>query len=161
MFVAAASSIAVVGGSVADCIDAGLSVVPPDSRYADAIRRGADLASSSVSAEGAIDAIHAGYGHLHWVHVLNNSALLAFALMRSDGDFADAVTTVVSGGWDTDSNGATAGALCGAIGGAASIPAAWTAPLHNRLASSLRGFDGIGFDVLAQRTLDAAERAKP
>ena len=86
------------------------------------------------------------------MHALNNSALLAFALARSDGDFDRAITTAVSGGWDTDSNGATVGSICGALAGAAGLPAAWTAPLRNRLATSVPGFDGIGFDELARRT---------
>ena len=58
------------------------------------------------------------------------------------------------GGWDTDSNGATVGSVVGALTGAAALPAAWSTPLRNRLATSLPGFDGIGFDELAARTAD-------
>jgi ADP-ribosylglycohydrolase len=61
----------------------------------------------------------------------------------------------VSGGWDTDSTGATAGSICGALTGAAGLPPAWTDPLANRLSSSIPGFDGIGFDELARRTVAA------
>ena len=114
MFVAAASSVAVVASSIGECVEAGLSVVPAASRYAAAIRRGTELGHSRLDPEAAIDTIYAEFGHLHWVHVLNNAALLAFALTRSEGDFATAITTVVSGGWDTDSTGATAGSICGA-----------------------------------------------
>jgi hypothetical protein len=64
---------------------------------------------------------------------------------------------VVSGGWDTDSNGATAGSVTGLLAGSpAALPAAWTAPLDNRLASTVAGFDGIGFDALARRTAAVA-----
>jgi ADP-ribosylglycohydrolase len=153
MFVAAASSAAVVSSSVAECIDAGLSAVPPGSRYAKAIRRGVELGYSSLDTESAIDALYAEFGHLHWVHVLNNAALLAFALARSDGDFTTAITTVVSGGWDTDSTSATAGSICGALTGAPRLPPAWVEPLANRLSTSIPGFDGIGFDELARRTV--------
>jgi len=160
MFVAAASAAAVVGTSVDECIEGGLSVVPPDSRYARAIGRGVELARSSMSDDRAIDALYDDYGHLHWVHVLNNSALLAFALTRSGGDFTTAITTAVAGGWDTDSTGATVGALCGALTGAAALPAPWVDPLRNRLSSSVGGFanldDGrIGFDELARRVAAA------
>jgi ADP-ribosylglycohydrolase len=99
--------------------------------------------------------LDAEFGHLHWVHVLNNAALVAFALMRSGGDFTAGITTVVAGGWDTDSNGATVGSICGAITGATGLPAEWIDPLRNRLHSSLRGFDGITFDELAERTATA------
>ena len=156
MFVAAACSTAVTGAPVGGCIDAGLSVIPRDSRYAAAIRRGVELGESSASLDDALDALCEEFGHLHWVHVLNNSALVAFALARSGGDFAVGVTTVVAGGWDTDSNGATVGSICGAISGAANLPDDWTRPLRNVLHSSIRGFDGISFTELADRTAAAA-----
>jgi ADP-ribosylglycohydrolase len=155
MFVAAACSLAVTGASVGECIDAGISVVPHGSRYAAAIRRGAGLGESRSPLDDALDELYDGFGHLHWVHVLNNAALVAFALMRSGGDFAKGITTVVAGGWDTDSNGATVGSICGAITGAANLPADWIAPLRNRLHSSIRGFDAISFDELADRTAAA------
>ncbi|CAN5798647.1 hypothetical protein BH24ACT5_BH24ACT5_01110 [soil metagenome] len=155
MFVAAACSMAVVTASIDVCIDAGLSVVPPQSRYARAIARGVELGLSTLTDEQAIDAIYAEFGHLHWVHTLNNSALVAFALTRGHGNFEQSVTTVVSGGWDTDSNGATVGSLCGALAGASMLPAAWVDPLRNRLSTSVAGFDGIGFDELARRTSSA------
>jgi ADP-ribosylglycohydrolase len=153
MFVAAASSAALVASSIDECIEAGLSVVPAGSRYATAVRRGVELGRGGLDAEAAIDALYAEFGHLHWVHVLNNAALLGFALARSGSDFDTAITTVVSGGWDTDSTGATAGSICGALTGAAQLPPAWIEPLGNRLSSSMPGYDGIGFDELARRTV--------
>ena len=155
MFVAAASSVALVASSIDECVEAGLSVVPTASRYATAVRRGTELGHGRLGSEAATDTIYAEFGHLHWVHVLNNAALLAFALTRSEGDFATAVTTVVAGGWDTDSTGATAGSICGALTGATKLPSEWTDPLANRLSTSMPGFDEIGFDELARRTVAA------
>jgi ADP-ribosylglycohydrolase len=155
MFVAAAASVATVAGSVDECLEAGLAVIPSGSRYAAAIRRGVQLGRGGGDAEAAVDVLYEEFGHLHWVHVLNNAALLAFALARSDGDFTGAITTVVAGGWDTDSTGATAGSICGALVGAAALPPAWIEPLANRLATSIPGYDGIGFDELARRTVAA------
>jgi ADP-ribosylglycohydrolase len=103
--------------------------------------------------EGAVDRLYEAYGHLHWVHVLNNAALVTLALAMGRGDFAESICLVVSGGWDTDSNGATAGSITGTLRG---TPDEWTKPLKNRLASSMPGFDGIGFDELADRTLAVA-----
>ncbi|AAT89468.1 conserved hypothetical protein [Leifsonia xyli subsp. xyli str. CTCB07] len=139
LFAAAACAAAVTASSVGDVIAAGLSVVPAGSRYAAAIRRGAELGAGDLGDEAAVDALHAEFGHLHWVHSLNNSALLAFALTRGDGDFARTITLAVSGGWDTDSVGATAGSISGALTGAAGLPAAWIDPLDDRLASSIPG----------------------
>ena len=100
--------------------------------------------------EVAIDAIYAEFGHLHWVHVLNNAALVAFALTRSEGDFATAITTVVSGGWDTDSNGCDGRLDLRRAHRRGELPPAWIEPLANRLSTSMPGFDGIGFDELAR-----------
>ncbi|TDV47812.1 ADP-ribosylglycohydrolase family protein [Actinophytocola oryzae] len=159
MFAAAACSAAVVGTDVAAVVEAGLSVVPPQSRFATAVRRGTGLGDSARSTEDALDAIHADYGDLHWVHVLNNAAVLAFALTRGAGHYATTITTAVTGGWDTDSTGATAGSLAGALTGAKALPAQWVDPLRNRLATSIPGFDGVGFDTLATRTAALATRA--
>ncbi|MDQ3404367.1 MAG: ADP-ribosylglycohydrolase family protein [Actinomycetota bacterium] len=151
MFAAAACSAAVVASDVREVIEVGLSVVPPDSRFAAAITFGAGLDTQST--EDAMDVIHDRYGHLHWVHVLNNAAVLAYALVRGGGDYAATITTAVTGGWDTDSVGATAGSLAGALTGAAALPGQWIDPLRNRLASNVPGFDGIGFDALTARTV--------
>ncbi|MFG3341112.1 ADP-ribosylglycohydrolase family protein [Glycomyces sp. NPDC048151] len=157
VFTAAASAAAVTGASVATSIAAGLALVPPRSRYAKAIRRGLELAHGDLGDEAAIDLLHDEYGHLHWVHVLNNAALLAFALARGSGDFERTVTLAVSGGWDTDSVGATAGAIAGAATGAGKLPAHWIAPLDDRLATSVPGFAGARFTALAIRTMEVSQ----
>ncbi|MEV7968818.1 ADP-ribosylglycohydrolase family protein [Sphaerisporangium sp. NPDC088356] len=64
------------------------------------------------------------------------------------------IAGAVAGGCDTDSAGATVGSIAGGLLGASRIPAEWA--LENRLASSMRGFDGIGFDELTRRTLAVA-----
>lgn len=152
MFAAAACSAAVVAERVEDVVAAGLSAVPANSRYAAAVQHGAELGRSNASLGEALDILADQYGHLHWVHVLNNAALLAFALVRGQGDFERTITTAVSGGWDTDSVGATAGSITGALTGASRLPERWIDPLRNRLSSSIPGFDGVGFDELAHRT---------
>ena len=153
LFVAAMSAAAVVADDLDTVLECGLAVVPPRSRLADAVRLGVDLADRPL--ESALDELHATYRDLHWVHVLNNTALITYALVSSGGELSKAIATAVAGGWDTDSAGATVGAICGALAGANALPEHWTKPLHNRIASSLPGFDGIGFDELARRTLAA------
>jgi ADP-ribosylglycohydrolase len=163
MFIAGACAAAVtVEGSdrVSQVIEAGLSVVPPASRFAEAIAFGSELGVSDLDNEAAIDRIHERYGQLHWVHSLNNSCLLAFALVRGAEDFGATVALAVVGGWDTDSVGASAGSIVGALLGAGGLPDAWVAPLRNRLATSIPGLDGIGFDELADRTLAVSVGAR-
>ena len=65
---------------------------------------------------------------------LPNAALLAAALTHADGDFTGSICRAVSGGWDTDSNGATAGSVAGLLAGSpGALPDRWTSPLKNRL----------------------------
>ncbi|WP_327298191.1 MULTISPECIES: ADP-ribosylglycohydrolase family protein [unclassified Streptomyces] len=165
MFAAAVIAAAAGGGEdVHACLRAGLSVVPPGSRYAAAVRFGIDRAAAeplgtAAAFESVVDELHTAYGDHHWVHVLPNAALLAAALTHADGDFTGSVCRAVSGGWDTDSNGATAGSVAGLLAGSPrAVPARWTAPLRNRLATTVGGLDGIGFDTLAERTLRHVRR---
>ncbi|MEU8464143.1 ADP-ribosylglycohydrolase family protein [Streptomyces sp. NPDC029003] len=159
----AAATIAEAAGGRSDvhtALRAGLSVVPPRSRLADAVRFGIRTARAEADFDRVVDRLHACYGHYHWVHALPNTALIAAALTHADGDFTHSVCRVVSGGWDTDSNGATAGSVAGLLAGSPDrLPERWTAPLGNRLRTTVAGFDGIGFDTLAHLTTQEAARS--
>ncbi|MET9597120.1 ADP-ribosylglycohydrolase family protein [Streptomyces sp. NPDC006459] len=161
LFVAAATATAATGrADVHTALRAGLAVVPPRSRLAEAVRCGIRTAGEEADFDRVVDRLHARYGHYHWVHAVPNTALIAAALTHADGDFTRSVCNAVSGGWDTDSNGATAGALAGLLAGSAdALPHRWTAPLKNRLATTVAGFDGIGFDTLAHLTAQEAARS--
>ncbi|TQK43868.1 ADP-ribosylglycohydrolase [Streptomyces sp. SLBN-118] len=154
MFIAAALATAAGGtADVHDALAAGLTVVPPRSRLSRAVRFGIDTARDEPGFDTVVDHLHAALGHYHWVHAVPNAALLAAALTHADGDFTGSICRAVSGGWDTDSNGATAGSLSGLLAGRPdALPSRWTDPLKNRLATSVAGFDGIGFDTLAHLT---------
>ncbi|MFF5702658.1 ADP-ribosylglycohydrolase family protein [Streptomyces sp. NPDC012794] len=158
----AAAAIAEAAGGRADvhaALRAGLAVVPPGSRLAEAVRFGIRAAGEEARFDRVVDRLHARYGHYHWVHAVPNTALIAAALTHADGDFTHSVCRAVSGGWDTDSNGATAGSVAGLLAGSPDrIPERWTAPLGNRLATTVAGFDGVGFDTLAHLTAQEASR---
>ncbi|MBT2453875.1 ADP-ribosylglycohydrolase family protein [Streptomyces sp. ISL-86] len=199
LFTAAAIAEAASGrADVHTALQAGLAVVPPRSRLAEAVRFAIATAhrhrprhshshshshppphthphphphpQSDVDTDvdtgfdadfdTVVDQLHARYGHYHWVHAVPNTALIAAALTHADGDFTHSICRAVSGGWDTDSNGATAGSLAGILAGAPeNLPHRWTAPLKNRLATTVPGFDGIGFDTLAHLTAQEAARS--
>ncbi|MFI8402564.1 ADP-ribosylglycohydrolase family protein [Streptomyces sp. NPDC085463] len=154
MFVAATVAAAASGtADVHRALAAGLSVVPPRSRLARAVRRGIAHARAHSDFDAVVDLLHAELGGYHWVHAVPNAALLAAALTHADGDFSRSVCAAVSGGWDTDSNGATAGSIAGLLAGHPDrLPERWTSPLENRLSTSVPSFDGIGFDTLAELT---------
>jgi ADP-ribosylglycohydrolase len=151
MFVAAMCAQALVASSAEEVVAAGLSVVPPGSRLARAVRQAVADAAAEPDFERVVDRLYERHGDLHWVHTVNNAALIAAALTHARGDFTASIAGAVAGGWDTDSAGATVGSIAGALLGASRIPPQWS--LKNTLASSLTGFDGIGFDELTRRTL--------
>lgn len=154
MYAAALVSAACVAQDIDTVLDAGLSVLPAESRLAQAVRFARDVAAEHAGdTEAAIDELYEAYGDLHWVHLLSNAALTTLALASSRGDFQTGICTVVAGGWDTDSNGATVGSVLGTLLGARALPEQWIAPLKDRLSTSLPGMNELRFSDLAERTL--------
>ncbi|MEU1176150.1 ADP-ribosylglycohydrolase family protein [Streptomyces sp. NPDC005820] len=160
MFTAATIATAATGAhDVHACLRAGLTVIPPRSRLTKAVTHAIQLAQTHPDFDTVVDELHTTHKDLHWVHAIPNAALIAAALTHADGDFTGSICRAVSGGWDTDSNGATAGSIAGLLtGDPTALPARWTAPLKNRLATSVTGFDGIGFDDLAHLTWSLTHR---
>ncbi|MFG2608180.1 ADP-ribosylglycohydrolase family protein [Streptomyces sp. NPDC048514] len=155
MFTAAVIATAATGThDVHACLRTGSTVLPPRSRLAKAVDHAVRLARSTEDFDDVVDTLHALYEPAHhWVHAVPNTALIAAALTHADGDFAGSVCRAVSGGWDTDSNGATAGSIAGLLAGTPhALPDHLRAPLKNRLASTVADFDGTGFDSLAHLT---------
>ncbi|MEY9990612.1 ADP-ribosylglycohydrolase [Streptomyces sp. V4I8] len=145
------------------CLRTGLTVIPPNSRLARAIHHAVQLADTHDDFDTVVDELHATHASTHhWVHAIPNTALIAAALTHADGDFTGAICRAVSGGWDTDSNGATAGSIAALLAGTPSaLPDRWTAPLKNRLATSVADFNGTGFDTLARLTHELTHRLIP
>ncbi|MES5822954.1 ADP-ribosylglycohydrolase family protein [Streptomyces sp. RG80] len=161
MFTAATIAGAATGThDIHACLRTGLTVIPPASRLSQAIRHAIRLAAETADFDEVVDELHATYAHTHhWVHAIPNTALIAAALTHADGDFTGSICKAVSGGWDTDSNGATAGSIAALLtGDPERLPDRWTAPLKNRLATSVADFDGTGFDALAHLTHVEASR---
>lgn len=155
MYIAATIAEAATGThDIHHCLRTGLTVVPPHSRLAQAIQHALRLAHEHRDFDTIVDELHATYADHHWVHAIPNTALLTAALTHADGDFTASICRAVSGGWDTDSNGATAGSIAALLTASPrALPDRWTAPLKNRLATSIADFNGTGFDTLAQLTL--------
>ncbi|MDV9177486.1 ADP-ribosylglycohydrolase family protein [Streptomyces sp. W16] len=162
MFTAAVIATAATGThDVHACLRTGLTVVPPASRLAKAIQHALQLARKHRDFDAVVDELHTTHARTHhWVHAIPNTALIAAALTHADGDFTGSICRAVSGGWDTDSNGATVGSISALLAGTpAALPDRWTTPLKNRLATSVGDFNGIGFDTLARLTHQ--ETARP
>jgi ADP-ribosylglycohydrolase len=130
-----------------------LQHIPPRSRLAAALRSVLDLHASGLDWLAARAEIEERHGHYSWVHTINNAAAVAAGLLWGDGDWARTVGLVVQAGWDTDSNGATAGSVYGALHGAAALPPSFVDPLGDLVHSAIAGFDRVRISELAERTL--------
>jgi ADP-ribosylglycohydrolase len=153
---AAALVAAAFTGTARQTVEASMTCIPPGSRLAEAIRQVIDWHASGATWDEARTAIEDRYGHYSWVHTINNAAVVAAGLLWGDGDFTATIGLTVQGGWDTDSNGATAGSVAGIITGAKGLPPHWTGPLNDLTRSAIRGFDRSRISDLADRTLRLA-----
>lgn len=153
LWAAALVSGAFTAASTREAFEQSLQYVPPRSRLAEALREVLALHTMRRSWEEALAAIQRKYGHYSWVHTINNAAIIAAGLLWGEDDFAMTVGLTVQGGWDTDSNAATAGSVCGVIVGASRLPPHFVEPLHDRTRSALFGFDQSRISDLAARTV--------
>jgi ADP-ribosylglycohydrolase len=151
MWAAALASAAMVCDTVDDILDAAETVLPQRSRLLHAVQFGRKAAADGDVRVG-LDRLHGKYGGLHWVHVLNNASIIAYALAKGDGEFGPSVSIAVTAGWDTDSAAATVGGVVGALRGVDGIGLQWTVPLDGRIATSLPGGEQR-IDDLAARTV--------
>ena len=159
MWAAALIAASFCAPSPRDALVESLRHVPARSRLHEAVSDVLDWHAKGWSWDQAMDAIEANLGHYFWVHVLNNSAVIAAALLWGEGNFSRTVGLAVEAGLDTDCTGATAGSVFGALYGNSSVPAPWTAPFGDRIRSSVSGFDNVAISELARRTLALAEKA--
>ncbi len=128
----------------------------PRSRFVEAIRFVLSIPIHEQSWDNTVDMLYREYGKYHWVHTINNAALVVAALLSAKDDFEIGICNVVMGGWDTDSNGATVGSILGTMLGRERLPSKWISPLNNRIRSSLKGFDNSLLSDLSKRTLKIA-----
>jgi ADP-ribosylglycohydrolase len=152
VFVAALGAAIPVAASLQEALEAARAEIPVSSGAAEAIELGRSLAG----APDAVERLHARYADLSPVHVLNNLALVVWALLEGADDFSAAIGEAVAAGWDTDCNGATVGGLWGLSG--RPIPALWTDPWGGRVAVTLAGVGELELEALVDRTLAVAER---
>ncbi len=151
----AAALIAIAGtaASVRAAVLASLAWVPESSRLAAALHHVAGLHAAGRSWEAALESIRARFDHYSWVHTVNNACLITAGLLWGEEEYAAIVGLTVQGGWDTDSNGATAGSVAGTVLGAAALPPRFTEPLHDRTRSAVFGYDNSRISELARRTM--------
>jgi ADP-ribosylglycohydrolase len=157
MWSAALVAAAFTATSLREAFDRALAFVPAGSRLAAALTAVRGMADQGESWESAVAAIHRRWSGHSWAHTVNNAAIIAAGLLWSEDDYATAVGLTVSGGLDTDSNGATAGSVMGVLCGARALPRHFVDPLDDRVRSAVFGYDNSSITELARRTLVLAK----
>jgi hypothetical protein len=76
MFVAALVAAALAVDSVEEAQDAAQAEIPAESRYAEMVRRVRGWARQLPDPEACRDRIEEQFGGSHWVHTLNNAAIV-------------------------------------------------------------------------------------
>jgi ADP-ribosylglycohydrolase len=160
IYIAAIIALSFRLNNITDIIKNAIEYIPPESRLAEALRFVIALPLETQPWEETLDILYDKFGAYHWVHTINNAALVTASLIASGGSYEKAVCNVVMGGWDTDSNGATVGSVMGTLIGAEKLPEKWIAPLKDTIRSGIKGFDNSRLSMLAERTAKLANYIK-
>jgi len=158
MFVSAMISAAFTTDNIEDIIKIGLSAIPGKSRLAEAIRDVLAWSREYADWRDTWRRIFEKYGHYHFVHTINNAAIVVMGLLYGGGDYEKSITISVMSGLDTDCNGATVGSIMGVILGAKSLPEKWIKPLNDTVESYVIGYNNSRISHLASRTFKIAKK---
>ena len=149
-FIAALYALIPPTDSILDAIESAIKEVPENSGVFEAVKFGIFIAGK----DDAVKLLHDRYKDYPAVHVLNNLALVVWAILTYEDDFSAAIGETVAAGLDTDCNGATVGGILGLAG--KPIPEHWTRPWKNKVAVDLAGVGELDLDELVDRTLAVA-----
>jgi len=135
LFNAAIQSAAFVERDPDALLDIGLSYIPPASATARAVRAARAARRDGLDWQGARRRVLAETPSPIAQYAPPNIGFQVIGWLYGR-DFGDALCTAVNCGYDTDCTGATLGALLGILGGRAGLPARWTAPLGDAIATN-------------------------
>lgn len=124
-FWAAAISQALVCDSREKVFDAALSQIPSDCELAKIYHLVFHLFDRKLEWQRCWWELIRRYGHYDCTKVEVNFGLTLLSYLFGAGDLKQTIVTAINQGWDVDCTAATAGALIGALGGSAAMPADW------------------------------------
>jgi ADP-ribosylglycohydrolase len=158
MFFAALQSAAFIVKDPHELITIGLSEIPAECDLALAIHETVAICATANDWQAAMEKLEQHiYGlseHLmNPVHTINNACLCIVALLFSNGEPISAMSIAVMAGLDTDCNGATVGAISGALAGGSRFNNSLSAKLNNQIVTRIPGMQDLLISDLAQRTV--------
>jgi|GEM_PF-144589 len=129
MFLASLESAAFFVQDADRLIDIGLARIPPECRIARAIGAARSARLAGKSALEARSAVLGEVGVSNVTDTAQNLGFIALGLLYGAADFGASVCAAVNCGYDTDTTGATVGAILGLCSGAAALPVRWLEPI--------------------------------
>lgn len=136
LFTAAVESAAFVIGGVRELIRVGLSRIPAESLVARAVRIAEESYDGGLSwQEARARVVNDSVPAIGWFQAPANVGFVIIGWLYGEGDFGKSLLIATNCGDDTDCTAATLGAILGIMRGAKRLPAEWTAPLGDRIAT--------------------------
>ena len=148
MFIAAAIALAPVINSPLEIFQQALRFVPSHSRFYKVVANSLEIVAQGKNWLSVYEQIHEQYQEYCHCQIYQEIGTLINA-MHFAQDAGEAICIQVSQGNDTDSFGATCGAIAGMFFG--HLEDRWLTPFNDTLYCSLAGFRERSIEVLAQR----------
>ncbi len=149
MFAAAVIAAAFVESDRMKLVQIGLSEIPANCRFAEAVRRSCQWFREGISWEGFMEKLETEYAGMHSVHAINNLQIVVMALLYGGGSIDRSTALAVMGGMDTDCTGATVGSIVGVLNGQTELGKC----LNDTIVPEVIGENRVTMTDLARRTL--------
>ena len=162
MFAAAMIAAAAACDDILTVIEAGLDEIPQNSRLRKAIELVVGWYADNLSFENITDKIHGLYDESQshgWCHTIPNAMIVTAALLCGNKDYGKTICLAVQAAFDTDCNGATAGSILGIMIGSKNIPAYWSAPFNNRIATATYEYTDVTIPELVKKTMEIISKS--
>jgi ADP-ribosylglycohydrolase len=143
MFVAGIEAAAFLEKDVLKLLDIGLSIIPPDSLYAQVVRDVVEWSHTYTDWRDCLARIKERYGYDKYgggCHIIPNAAVVVMGLAYSHNDFSRALHVSNMAGWDTDCNVGNVGCIMGLVAGLEGIHGAetdWVSDVNDHVLASL------------------------
>ncbi|MFA6814820.1 MAG: ADP-ribosylglycohydrolase family protein [Lentisphaeria bacterium] len=131
-FWAAVESMAFLESDINKLLDAGLNVIPADSRFATAVRDTREWCKHSDNPMAIRELILQNYGSENFTDVVMDIPFAIMALILGKGDFSRTICLAVNCGRDADCTTASVGAIMGIIN-PDGIDERWLKPIGRKL----------------------------
>ena len=134
-FVAACIALAYTHDDVREVINKALTYLDQDSSYVKCVN---DVIRRTDEGE-SLETIMEAYGYHRYpgvCHILPNTAIMVWAMLKGENDFSKTLTLLCECGWDTDCTCGNVGSIMGALKGIEGIDEKWIHPLKDTLLSS-------------------------